>query len=214
MKEEKNIIMKREKKVSKKLQEFINSIAIIGNSTIPDDDSKIYYSKVDNSYLTRVGMEKELNFLLKRGITEQIQDGFGKSKTSCIGFNPIEKKWYGWSHRAIFGFGIGSNCKQGDCGFNSSNKEDFIEDCLRFWGDTDMDDTYKVNPIAEEGTQDDRLGIWVRYTYNDKVPNELMREQISGIFSEYPEKWGKGEWVATTIEDAKQMAIDFARNIS
>lgn len=30
---------KKEKKVSKKLQEFINSIAVIGNSTIPNDDS-------------------------------------------------------------------------------------------------------------------------------------------------------------------------------
>jgi hypothetical protein len=34
------------------------------------------------------------------------------------------------------------------------------------------------------------------------------------MFSEYPEKWGKGEWTAKTIEDAKQMAIDFARSVS
>ena len=202
------------KKVSKKLQKFINSIAVIGNSNIPNDDGKIYYSKVDGAYLTRVGMENYLNFLLKRGITEQIQDGYGEPNTCCIGFNPIEKKWYGWSHRAIFGFGIGSECKKGDCHYEPSNKEDFKEDCLRFWGDTDMDETYKTNPIAEEGEQDGKLGVWVRYTYNDKVPNEEMRGQISGVFCEYPEKYGKGEWVAKTIEDAKQMAIDFARNIS
>ena len=202
------------KKVSKKLQKFINSIAVIGNSNIPNDDCKIYYSKVDGAYLTRVGMENHLNFLLKRGITEQIQDGYGEPNTCCIGFNPIEKKWYGWSHRAIFGFGIGSECKKGDCHYEPSNKEDFKEDCLRFWGDTDMDETYKTNPIAEEVEQDGKLGVWVRYTYNDKVPNEEMRGQISGMFCEYPEKWGKGEWVAETIEDAKQMAIDFARNIS
>ena len=202
------------KKVSKKLQKFINSIAVIGNSNIPNDDCKIYYSKVDGAYLTRVGMENHLNFLLKRGITEQIQDGYGEPNTCCIGFNPIEKKWYGWSHRAIFGFGIGSECKKGNCHYEPSNKEDFKEDCLRFWGDTDMDETYKTNPIAEEVEQDGKLGVWVRYTYNDKVPNEEMRGQISGMFCEYPEKWGKGEWVAETIEDAKQMAIDFARNIS
>ena len=202
------------KKVSKKLQKFINSIAVIGNSNIPNVDGKIYYSKVDGAYLARVGMENHLNFLLKRGITEQIQDGYGEPNTCCIGFNPIEKKWYGWSHRAIFGFGIGSECKKGDCHYEPSNKEDFKEDCLRFWGDTDMDETYKTNPIAEEVEQDGKLGVWVRYTYNDKVPNEEMRGQISGMFCEYPEKWGKGEWVAETIEDAKQMAIDFARNIS
>ena len=76
-----------------------------------------------------------------------------------------------------------------------------------------MEETNKVNPIAEEGTQDGRLGIWVRYTYDDKIRNEKMRGSISGVFSEYPEKFGKGEWVAKTIEDAKQMAIDFNRRI-
>ena len=166
------------KKVSKKLQKFINSIAVIGNSNIPNDDGKIYYSKIDGAYLTRVGMENHLNFLLKRGITEQIQDGYGEPNTCCIGFNPIEKKWYGWSHRAIFGFGIGSECKKGNCHYEPSNKEDFKEDCLRFFGDTDIDETYKTNPIAEEGEQDGKLGVCVRYTYDDKVPNEEMRGQI------------------------------------
>jgi len=159
-------------------------------------------------------MENDLNFLLKIGISEQIQDGFRERKTSCIGFNPIEQKWFGWSHRAIFGFGIGSECKKGNCNYKPSNKEDFKEDCLRFWGDTDMEETHIVNPIAEEGTQDGKLGIWVRYTYDYKVPNEKMRGQASGMFSEYPKKWGKGEWTAKTIEDAKQMAIDFAKNVS
>ena len=198
------------KENKKELQEFINSIANIGDSRIPNDEGKIYYSKVDGAYLTRVGMEEELNFLLKKGITEQIQDGYGEPKTCCIGLNPTEQKWYGWSHRAIFGFGIGSECKQGNCGFEPSNKEDFKQDCLRFWGY----DEYKVNPIAEEGTQDGKLGIWVRYTYDDKTPNEKMRGVTNSVFSEYPEKWGKGEWTAETLEDAKQMAIDFARSVS
>jgi len=207
-------MFKTKKQVSKKLQQFINSIAIIGDSTIPDDAGKIYYSKVDGSYLGRVGSEKNLEFLFKRGITEQIQDGYGEPTTSCIGFNPIEQKWYGWSHRAIFGFGIGSECKKGHCHYEPSNKEEFLEDCLRFLGDTDMDETHKLNPVAEEGEQDGKLGVWVRYTYDDKTPNEKMRGQISGVFSEYPTKWGKGKWVAKTIEDAKQMAIDFARGVS
>lgn len=182
-----------------------------------DKNLSSYMSKIDNSWFCFINKDNKksthdyIKVILKRGITELVQS---TNKCTNIGFNPSEQKWYGWSHRAIFGFGIGSECKQGDCGFNSSNKEDFIEDCLRFWGDTDMDDTYKVNPIAEEGTQDGRLGIWVRYTYNDKVPNELMRGQISGIFSEYPEKWGRGQWTAKTIEDAKQMAIDFAKGVN
>jgi len=33
-----------------------------------------------------------------------------RTKSSCVaslGFNAEEQKWYGWSHRAIYGFGIG-----------------------------------------------------------------------------------------------------------
>lgn len=26
-----------------------------------------------------------------------------------------EQKWYGWSHRAIYGFGIGDIVEEGDC---------------------------------------------------------------------------------------------------
>lgn len=200
-------MQEKTKRVTKKLQNFIDSISYIGDSGIPDDNGKIYYSKADGSYLTRVGMENNLNFLLKRGITEQIQLG--------LGFNPLEQKWYGWSHRAICGFGVGSTCKQGDIGFEPKNKEEFAHDCLRFWGDLDMNgDTYKTNPIAREEFRDGKWGIYVEYRYNNEVPNESMRGEISGVFSEYPEVWGKGEWTATTLEEAKEMAINFAKSVS
>lgn len=39
----------------------------------------------------------------------------GIEKKSCgVGFSEKEQKWYGWSHRAIYGFGVGSKCKKGD----------------------------------------------------------------------------------------------------
>jgi hypothetical protein len=41
-----------------------------------------------------------------------------------------------------------------------------------------------------------------------------MRGKLSGVFSPYPKTWGKGQWTAKTIDDAKQMAIDFARCVS
>lgn len=207
--------MSKIKRVTKKrLSEWIENNTILvpttgkGLEEAPDS----YVSKIDGSYITFKGLEENLKFLIKRGIN-QIQSYDGN--TACLGFNEDEQKWYGWSHRAIYGFGIGSECKKGSFGFKPSNKEDFKEDCLRFWGDTDMDgDTHKTNPTAREEFQDGKLGIYVEYTYDDKVPNEKMRGQIGGVFTEYPEKWGKGEWVAKTIEDAKEMAIDFAKGVS
>jgi len=100
-------------------------------------DSDVYVSKIDGSYLTHVGLEDDLKHFLKRGITEQIQSSFKGKETANIGFNPKDKKWFGWSHRAIYGFGIGSKCKKGDCGYKASNKEDFKEACLSFWGDSE-----------------------------------------------------------------------------
>lgn len=37
------------------------------------------------------------------------------NKVCSIGYCKKNRKWYGWSHRAIFGFGIGSTVKEGDC---------------------------------------------------------------------------------------------------
>ena len=49
----------------------------------------------------------------KRGIIPQ-----NTSPEHCvcsIGFSTKDGKWYGWSHRAIYGFRVGSTCKKGDC---------------------------------------------------------------------------------------------------
>ena len=203
-------------KVSKKLQEFINSIANVGKSNIPGDDGMIYYSKIDGAYLTRVGMEKDLEFLLKKGITEQIQDGYGEPTTCCIGFNPTEQKWYGWSHRAIFGFGIGSECKKGNCGYHASNEDEYIEQVYRFWEDKEYsvgDERIEIG-IGDGYGKKNVKGVYFRYTYNNKVPNINLRGTEYVHFDPFPDKYGKGEWTANTLEDAKQMAIDFAESVS
>jgi hypothetical protein len=205
------------KKVTQKLQKFINSISDIVDTTKEglEDAPQSYISKIDGSYLTFVGLENNLNYLLKNGITEQIQNWNNiKGNSANIGFNPTEQKWYGWSHRAIFGFGIDSECKKGSCGYSAGNKEDFAEENLRWYGDTDMDETHKENATVKEHTEDGVLGVLVEYNYDDKVPNENSRGKISSVFEPYPKKWGKGEWKAKTIEDAKMMAIDFARGVS
>ena len=202
------------KKVTKKLQKFIDSISTVGESNIPDDNGKIYYSKVDGSYLTRVEMENDLNFLLKKGVTDKIQSGYGEPTTANIGFNPIEQKWYGWSHRAIYGFGIGSDCKKGNCGYSASNKKDFAEENLNWYGDKDMDKTHKINATVKEHVENDIKGVLVEYSYDDKVPNKSSRGKEFKEFEPYPKEFGKGEWTAKTLDEAREMAVDFAKGVS
>ena len=53
-----------------------------------------------------VGDPKSARFFFeKKGLTQL--DVSKTGKTCNIGFSEKEKKWYGWSHRAICGFGIG-----------------------------------------------------------------------------------------------------------
>lgn len=194
----------------KRLLEFLDKIAYKGPSRILDDDGEVYYSKIDGSYITRVGMEEHVKFLLKKGITEHLQSAYDEpSSTLSLGFNPKENKWYGWSHRAIFGFTIGSECKPGHCHFKSSNKEEFIKESVKFWCDEDSKFL-----SATEIESDGELGVKISYIHSDKIPNEKMRGTVGSHFSRYPKKWGKGEWTAKTMEDAKEMAKDFAKGVS
>ncbi len=49
----------------------------------------------------------EINFLLE-SMRDDIQKKFKISKfEDGLGYSEENKKWYGWSHRAIAGFGIG-----------------------------------------------------------------------------------------------------------
>ena len=200
------------KRITKKeLNNFIERIAFIEEKEYsPGDFSKRYVSKIDRSYLTLVGMEDSLKYLLKHGITEEIQNYHNEPGCSAsIGFNPEEQKWYGWFHRAMYGFTIGSTCSKGDCHYQPANKEDFIENALKY-----RDDALYLDTKVEEVTVGVEKGIRLLWLYSPDTPNESIRGTWGERFIPYPSVWGEGEWKAETIEDAKQMACDFAASVS
>ena len=155
-----------------------------------------------------IGNQREAHRLVsKRGVQPE-----KVSQEHCvcsIGYSVKDGKWYGWSHRAIFGFKVGSVCKKGHCHYRPKNKKDFREDMKRFWSDPGHD-----NVKASYGVCDGLEGVWTHWTFSDDIPNEKARGTTSGSFSPYPEEFGKGEWTAKTTADAKQMAIDFAAGVS
>ena len=163
-----------------------------------------------------IGNVKEAKKWDKRGIIPEMADPkrskeiTGEAQGTCsVGFCEREQKWYGWSHRAIYGFGIGSEVKRGDCGYRPTDKGDFLLDEARFWT---ADDHLEVT--GEQTAEDGMDGVRVSCTYSDKIGNEKLRGNVSGIFQPYPDTWGKGEWTAQTLEDARQMACDFAAGVS
>lgn len=58
--------------------------------------------------------KKKTDFFEKHGIKKETLPG---NNVPSIGFSETEQKWYGWSHRAIYGFGVGSKVKKGHAGY-------------------------------------------------------------------------------------------------
>lgn len=162
-------------------------------------------SKVDGGY---IGLMDFAASLEDRGIAAQC---INSSHSVCsIGFNLHEKKWYGWSHRALFGFGIGSKVEKGDCGYVAVDWADLIDDAIRFWSEPE----YKENITACLAKDDEgRACVLVEWDYTDNVPNKKLHGTRGNSYMYPPENWGRGEWEAKTLDDAKQMAIDFANGV-
>lgn len=130
-----------------------------------------------------------------------------KYPVACIGFSEKFQTWYGWSHRAFYGFQIGSKVSIGDCAYRSPNKEDFEKRALEFWEDPDYLDMHI------EYCDDPRY-FKVVWAYSNRIQNEKLRRTQNDVIYKYPDVYGRGEWQAETLEDAKQMALDFADGVA
>ena len=183
-------------------EKWLEEVSNIVNSDIKEDEeNKVYVSKFDGSYITRVGMEDNVKFLADRGVTDELTHG--------VGFSPKENKWYGWSHRSIYGFKIGSTCKKGDCHYNGASLKEQEDAAIRFWDDDCHIDTGSNGVVVKDGEK----YFDIYWTYDNKIPNKKLRGSISGC-KHHIKPLGKGEWTAKSMEDAKQMAIDFSSGVS
>ena len=156
------------------------------NLPISEDVPDSYFSVYDDSFITFVGEERGelLKFLAKHDVSEQLTCG--------MGFSPSENKWYGWSHRAIFGFTIGSQVKMGDCGYTPKTLEEYAQYLCNFY---EMESWYIEDDLIHFKPFDGKDCCLEPYPINEFSP-------------------GRGEWIAKTLEDAKQMAKDFNEGVS
>ena len=80
-----------------------------------------FYSE-DGGYIGRVDNFKKL--VIERGIMPQKVDA--SDKVCSIG-KSTDGKWYGWSHRAIYGFSIGDVVNKGDCCASSGWTKEYLK---------------------------------------------------------------------------------------
>lgn len=86
-----------------------------------------------------IGEPKWAAQLAKRSIVPELRTT--TSQVCSIGYCAREKKWYGWSHRAIFGFKIGSRVGKG------SSVSDYVS--VGFVAKTMADAKYLAEMFAE-----------------------------------------------------------------
>ena len=184
------------------IQDWLEQHAERTPSNLEGVTSEMWVTKLRGDYLTLVGMEDKLNHLTD---LINVSSAWEAGKPVNLGFNPSDGKWYGWSHRAMYGFEIGSEVVRGDCAYCPTDKDDFLKDMIRFWTEDDH-----VNVTGEHRAN----GVYIEWEYSHTIPNEKFRGKISGQESQYPDKYGRGEWVAKTNAEARQMAVDFAEGVS
>lgn len=115
-----------------------------------------------------------------------------------IAFSPREQKWYGWSHRAIHGFGICDSVKPGDVAYNPSNVMEWIEGCFRWCNNSE-----ERYPFTDWRFENKYLVLISPY-HNHKVTIPLSECKTNG----------RGSWTANTLADARLIAIDYAEDVS
>jgi len=120
-----------------------------------------------------------------------------------IGFAPKLQEWYGWSHRAIYGFTIGSTCKKGDCHYIPKTFGEIKSDC--YAREDNMCHANASVPVAPVDPSKPE-GIQVASGPVEGVVPCLKKNCVF--------ETGRGEWTAENLQDAKQMAIDFASGVS
>lgn len=111
-----------------------------------------------------------------------------KNHNTCtLGFSPTQNKWYGWSHRAIFGFTVGSKITKYSSGYTPDTFELFKEEpSICSFLDVRLDGMEMCTELG--------------HTCNE--------------FNCPRYKKGRGEWEAKTLEDARIMAIDFSTSVN
>lgn len=96
---------------------------------IPADGQPIEVYVVKGTDLYAGRDRDDLRWLWNNGIVEQFANASGTGRSANVGYSPSEHKWFGWSHRAFFGFGIGYVVPEGSTlekhapGFKAENIE-------------------------------------------------------------------------------------------
>lgn len=184
--------------------------------TKDEDGNRIFclHSKQDDSIIrtakTRGALYSSRLSRLDFLIEHDIHEFYSYRGLSFYGFSLKDNRWWVWDSRCKHTkfFGIGSEVKKFDLAYEPDTKENLKARALHFW-QSDIYDKVAIENETEEGF--DIVCYWS--ADKEKVKQEEARGRVTSHPYEFPETYGKGEWVAETLDDAKEMAIICSQHI-
>ena len=110
--------------------------------------------------------------------------------------------WRAFDNETILAtFKIGSTCKKGDIHFVPSNRKELFEQEVLYWDKHgfEVESWQKCNETG---------GI----NFVLSIKNGQFKKPVEYL-AKPPKSYGRGEWTAETLDDAKQMCIDYLTNL-
>lgn len=136
---------------------------------------------------------------IRQEVNDRVQND-GRGYVCSIGFNEKEQTWYGFVPGKILGFKVRHKTKLGDVAFIPSNFEEYKKHLLSL---------YDMHPVVSAVMEEKDDALVIHYEVDLGEEGKERREK------QYPKEmaYGRGEWTAETLEDAREMAADFARGL-
>lgn len=129
----------------------------------------------------------------------------GDNKVCSIGFSEKNQAWYGWSHRAIGKFTIGSKVTKNTIGYRPGSLDELYESMFK---DLAANEKLTKTQVIKDTKNN---AVIVRYpTHSYDMATNTYTDTEDQVYIYTP---GKGEWTAKSLEDAKIMAIDYAKDV-
>lgn len=189
--------------------------------TMSPKEEPIEMTSAYNMHGHYIGTAEDAEYLcVDRGIIPELASD--THNVCSVGYSHKDGKYYGWSHRAIHGFGIGDKVKFGDCAYTPDTMENAVKKLNEWHNDPEFKNVrYSVSPKGED-EKNFYLEV-VRSEYSDEEAardrdHEHIRPEDAGwvITSREVETVpkGRGEWAAEDHNHVREMAYNFAESVS
>lgn len=147
--------------------------------------------------------ETLIDFLVHYGINEV----YSTRMNANYGYSEKMQSWWGWDGKDRGVYRVGTRVTFDNGAYCPEDAMHLEEYWRKFWT-SELYESTTITNRTEEG-----FVVECRWSSDPSViANPDARGGLTTHAYKYPKEYGKGAWTAKTLDDAKEMAMDFAKN--